>query len=376
MKIKIVYGIDMRLWRYNLTTDKPQSSAYDDLLTYVCKTFGFTDRAQFRISYIDDDETQTTVCDSEDFSDAYALAQKADKKSLKLYIADTAEAHHPINAQMDEKANEVPIQSTIVNENAQQPPNAPPTEEQIDAFLSDAFVMDLLSDLFISVFEALEASKFEIPLMECIQAVLLSSNDKYAQLTSNPVWPYFMNTLLPQYGPRIEQFAIPMIQMNGGTINSQMMKQWIPTIMNMMKCHSQNVGQCGYKGKCGRKRGGWHHRGRNHKRGWRGFHGGRRGHRGHRGRRGFHGRTAHGGNWAGFPFGCGQNGFHQPAPPQYQYVPSAPHEEQIEQEAFEYTEELVAIMNMGFTNMGKIKTLLSEHQGNKQLVVQELVMSK
>eukprot|EP01083_Nonionella_stella_P255330 876507_1 len=46
MKIKIVYGIDMRLWRYNLTTDKPQPSVYDDLLTYVCKTFGFTDRAQ------------------------------------------------------------------------------------------------------------------------------------------------------------------------------------------------------------------------------------------------------------------------------------------------------------------------------------------
>eukprot|EP01083_Nonionella_stella_P202787 740530_1 len=104
MKIKIVYGIDMRLWQNNLTTDKAPASAYDDLLTYVCKTFGFTDRTHFRISYIDDDDTQTTICDSEDFSDAYALAQKADKKSLKLYNADTAEAHHPINAQMDDKA--------------------------------------------------------------------------------------------------------------------------------------------------------------------------------------------------------------------------------------------------------------------------------
>eukprot|EP00483_Globobulimina_turgida_P010699 UN10720 len=61
------------------------------------------------------------------------------------------------------------------------------------------------------------------------------------------------------------------------------------------------------------------------------------------------------------------------------YAPSAPpminqHEDdQIEAEVFEYTEELVAIMNMGFTKMGKIKELLTQHKGNKQSVVQELV---
>ena len=45
-------------------------------------------------------------------------------------------------------------------------------------------------------------------------------------------------------------------------------------------------------------------------------------------------------------------------------------------EAFEYTEEMVAIMNMGFSDMGEIKRLLNEHHGNQQNVVQELVSAQ
>jgi len=63
--------------------------------------------------------------------------------------------------------------------------------------------------------------------------------------------------------------------------------------------------------------------------------------------------------------------------PQRQFEPSAPVNESnvVRQEAvsFEYTDELVAIMNMGFSDMGEIKRLLNEHKGNKQNVVQELV---
>ena len=44
-----------------------------------------------------------------------------------------------------------------------------------------------------------------------------------------------------------------------------------------------------------------------------------------------------------------------------------------ESAAYQYTEELVSIMNMGFSDMGEIKRLLDEHNGNKQNVVQELV---
>merc|ERR1712129_135328 len=51
-------------------------------------------------------------------------------------------------------------------------------------------------------------------------------------------------------------------------------------------------------------------------------------------------------------------------------------EEEIEPEVFEFDEELVAILNMGFTKMSKIKKLLNVYQGNKERVVQELVAAK
>ena len=41
----------------------------------------------------------------------------------------------------------------------------------------------------------------------------------------------------------------------------------------------------------------------------------------------------------------------------------AQNDEQMEAEVFEYTEELVAVMNMGFGDVSKIKELLNEHKG-------------
>merc|ERR1712130_960170 len=58
------------------------------------------------------------------------------------------------------------------------------------------------------------------------------------------------------------------------------------------------------------------------------------------------------------------------------FQPKQADDDEIEQEIFEYTEELVAILNMGFTQIQKIKKLLNEHKGNKQRVVQELVAAK
>merc|ERR1712087_353588 len=104
---------------------------------------------------------------------------------------------------------------------------------------------------------------------------------------------------------------------------------------------------------------------------------GHHGHHGHRGHRG-----GHRGHRGGFGQGHGQgfNPWFQPPQPQSDEVwqPKAEPrgaEEQSEAEpnAFEYTEELVAIMNMGFGDMASIKELLVEHKGNKQRVVQALV---
>eukprot|EP01084_Bolivina_argentea_P149235 260719_1 len=229
--------------------------------------------------------------------------------------------------------------------------------------------MDLLSDLFISVFEALQASNFEISFGECISGVILSSNDKYNKLTSSKVWPYFMNTLLPNISHKIDQFMIPMIKMNG--INSQMIKQWLPTLFNIMKYHTKNNNNsfCGkWKNKPWK-----HHR---HHRGRRGHHHGHgnHGHHGHHGHHGDHGH--HRGGWRGRGRYAYNNQYH-PHHANYQnygYDNRQQNEDdQIEQDVFMYTEELVQIMNMGFKNMNEIKKLLNEHKGDKQLVVQQLV---
>merc|ERR1712130_695808 len=109
-----------------------------------------------------------------------------------------------------------------------------PSPEEINAFLSDEFVMDLLSDLFVSVFEALQASNWEISFIECIEGIILSSDGKYDKITMNPIWPYFVENILKKNVDKINTFLVPMIRMNGG-INTEMIKQWMPTLLNMMR---------------------------------------------------------------------------------------------------------------------------------------------
>merc|ERR1719189_2338639 len=138
-----------------------------------------------------------------------------------------------------------------------------------------------------------------------------------------------------------------------------MVRQWVPSMLQMMR-ESAKQGKHGMFG---------------------GPLGGRRG----RGR-GCHGPR--GGRGRGFgPFGrCGRGrgNCNQWGPAPATWVPQGPHDQAVNsdvvnqqeeemEEVFEYTEEMVSIMNMGFSDMAEIKRLLMEHNGNKQNVVQELV---
>merc|ERR1719229_1519645 len=230
-----------------------------------------------------------------------------------------------------------------------------PSQEEIVEFLSDDVAVALLSDVLVKTFEAVQQSNFEIGLPDTLQAVVLSE-DKYKVLTEHKVWPHFVNVLVPRAAPKIMFFA----QMMGsqGQDMGAMVRQWVPSMLQVMR---ESVKQGG-----GGMFGGRHHR------------------RGRRGR----GRGCHGGRGRGFgPFGrCGRGNWNQwnqwgPAPATW--VPRGVHdqvnsdlmnqqEEEMEEE-FEYTEEMVSIMNMGFSDMAEIKKLLKEHHGNKQNVVQELV---
>merc|ERR1719379_2710942 len=307
----------------------------------------------------------------------------SNQKSLKLQVvlsnANVKTDSEPVDA--DEKEANTEASEPLSSEKSAPAPHSRPSREDVEAFLGDETVLALLPDLVLDVLSLMEESSFSVPLMECVQAVLLSNEEKFAKMRASPVWPLFVDELLPSVAPKIEFFA-QMMRANGQSIDIAMVRQWMPTIMGALRMRfggGCRGGRRGWRGgHCGRGRGGFRgHRGGGHRGRW-----GHRGHHGHHGHRGH--RGGHRGHRGGFGQGHGQgfNPWFQPPQPQQQseevWQPKAEPrgaEEQIEAEsnAFEYTEELVAIMNMGFGDMASIKQLLVEHKGNKQRVVQALV---
>jgi hypothetical protein len=454
MKIKVAYGVDMRLWKYESGGDEVDEPVdlYDDLLVYICKSFEFGEANQFLVTFQDEEGDDSTISCAQDFADAFAFAQAAKKKSLKLKIVKRVKSVEGIDrpiastlttkpnsvgafgggllpphfhehgrfgphegAEMDEKAD-IEVVTGHQDDGGVRPVargrgrgrgrghckgrgrghgrrgrgrgchrgrgrghrhhhghhhghTVPPTREEIVAFLSDDVAVALLSDLLVNTFEAVQESNFEIPLPDCLRAMVLSE-DKYKVITDNRVWPFFINTLIPQASPQIIFFA-QMMRMNGNgqPIDSNVVRQWIPTMLNVMKENAKK-GHFGGRGRGrGRGRARGCHRGRRGNGYW--GRGCRRG-RGHRARG--RGGVGHG-PWHQMDFD-GASTMEMPFEGGYdrQFVPSAPVNAQNDEvAAFEYTEEMVAIMQMGFSDMGEIKRLLNEHKGNKQNVVQELV---
>eukprot|EP01084_Bolivina_argentea_P269551 458144_1 len=408
MKIKIVYGVDMRLFKFGLNDDEPEASLYNDLVNYVCKSFQFNDRKDFDIKVTDDNGNKSAIESPKEFEIAYISAKKQSKKSFKIFISD-AVAHAA--TEMEGKENDVADDDndekmSQINTDgiSPSPPPVKPTKEEIEAFFGDEFVIDLLSDLFVEVFTALKESNFEIPFMECVQGIILSSS-KYEKITANKVYPYFEKELLAKHCDKIEAFLVPMMRFSDN-FDPKMIKQWIPTLLMMMKAQQQTTaapfgGHPFFNGPMGSMFGGpfppnqygghyGHHHGHGGRRGYRGHrHGRRHGHRGHRGRgrgRGRRGHRGRGHRGRGHRHGHnhehhhGHHGYHgygyyEDEEAAYNVMDDNNDDDMIEQEVFEYTEELAAIMAMGFNNMTKIKELLNEHHGNKQNVVQTLILT-
>merc|ERR1719189_3562500 len=92
MKIKVAYGIDMRLWKHQLSDDESPITLYDDLLTYICKSFQFSDPENFRMTFQDEEGDDATISCAQDFADAFAFSVKAARKSLKLRIGDNGKS--------------------------------------------------------------------------------------------------------------------------------------------------------------------------------------------------------------------------------------------------------------------------------------------
>jgi len=80
MKVKVIFGNDIRRWRY------PQSQRYQNLLNFIKQTFNFLDERQFYVQFEDDEGDRLTLTSETDFEDAFSCAEQEGRKSLKIFI--------------------------------------------------------------------------------------------------------------------------------------------------------------------------------------------------------------------------------------------------------------------------------------------------
>ena len=87
MKVKIVYGDDMRRWRY------PESNRFTLLIEFIRETFKFPNDSSFFIQFEDDENDRVTITSETDFDDAFACAQQEKRKSLKIFVNEGSIDH-------------------------------------------------------------------------------------------------------------------------------------------------------------------------------------------------------------------------------------------------------------------------------------------
>ena len=83
MKVKIVFGEDVRRWHY----DESATSKYKLLKEFVQDAFNFLNDESFVIEYYDDENDKVLILSTKDFEDALNCAQKEKRKSLKLFVS-------------------------------------------------------------------------------------------------------------------------------------------------------------------------------------------------------------------------------------------------------------------------------------------------
>jgi len=79
MKVKVIYGQDIRRWRYDAT----QVSKLDALREFVASSFGV---GSFWLQYEDDEGDRLTLSGDTDFDDAFVCATQQQRISLKIYV--------------------------------------------------------------------------------------------------------------------------------------------------------------------------------------------------------------------------------------------------------------------------------------------------
>jgi hypothetical protein len=400
MKIKVVYGLDMRLWS-TVDDSSISDSLFSDLQTYVCKTFGFSALDQFALETRDESD-QKLVLDSNTSLKAIVKESKnRGQKSVKVYVVDCANDDVSVNDEDEKNENEA------TTEDEPKPPMLP-TPDEIDGFFDDAVMSELFTELFCEVLLALSANQKKnesLTLVETMHSIIETSQSKYEKLVNHPLFAFLEREVLGGHCEQLQMLIAPYLASMGINVeHTQMSKQWSPVLLQMLRMYAHQTlkshgpppfhpffGPFGGRGRGGR--GFWrgphghhgHHRGRHGPHPWHPWHHwqhphpphdhdsnddviesedheqyhyhdhphhhrGRHHGRCHRGRRGRgRGRFAH--------HHCQQH-------------------ECENNDEFAFNEELVEILSMGFDDVERIKQLLTQHHGNKQQVVQQLIVAQ
>lgn len=199
MKIKVSYGVDMRVFR---PKGDVVSAIYSQLQAFVCTSFGFQSAKDFNVfaNIYKEGEAQT-VSSLDEFGTAYLLAQQRQLKSLKLRIESAQvcqsnkEEHEPEEKQAMQGNEQSQGEHGEQQKQEKEQLNGSDFADSVNAFFSNGLLMDLLSDLLLSAFTILQANDFQLSFLECSQIALVSHEDKYLPLTSSEQWPLFLNAL-------------------------------------------------------------------------------------------------------------------------------------------------------------------------------------
>ncbi len=79
MKVKVILGEDIRVWRYSVNSKFNVSS----LREFVVNSF---DLNHFSLQYEDEEQDHITLSANTDLNDAFDCANREKRKSLKIYI--------------------------------------------------------------------------------------------------------------------------------------------------------------------------------------------------------------------------------------------------------------------------------------------------
>ncbi|ETO36048.1 hypothetical protein RFI_01019 [Reticulomyxa filosa] len=81
MKVKVVFGKDIRRWHY------PPRDKYNDLITFVEKTFNLNDKSDYYLQFEDEEMDKMTISNEHDFEEAFNTAEQEKRPSLKIFVA-------------------------------------------------------------------------------------------------------------------------------------------------------------------------------------------------------------------------------------------------------------------------------------------------